>query len=376
VVLKKLMGGALAVVLMASAACGTSANSAGSGGAVVDAAAVAAARAVVNKATAFPTTIPVTEPLPSKPPTGKNVVYLQCEQQTCGYEGDGMRAATQAIGWDLKVLNFKASDPGSLVSALRTALQYKPVGVFFSGVPQAVWNSVQGEYANAGTFITESYDSAASSGPAVERGRGYGDNSTEIGVLLANAQIADSQGHAANSLLVSVPDYPVFHPTSNAYHAEISKVCPSCQITDVNATLPQMLGGQIIPAVVSAAKRAKGVKYIVSVNGGFIAQLPAALKAAGLQDKFEIISGKGISVDQQNVLNGDQLATMNSPLTMGGWQNVDIAVRKVMGLPIPEGDHAVPIALLTKNNIGTPKDSYDIPVDFTKEFKKLWKVEG
>jgi ribose transport system substrate-binding protein len=274
------------------------------------------------------------------------------------------------------VLNFKASDPATLVAALRTALQYKPVGVYFSGVPQAVWTSVQAEYAAAGSYITDSFVSPSPTGPGVEAGRGYDDHSQEIGKLLANTQITDSEGREANSLLVSVPDYPVYNPTAQAYHDEIGKACPSCKITDVNVTLPQLLGGQLVPAVVSAAKRTPGLKYIAAVNGSFIAQLPQALKTAGLDGKFKLISGTGISTDQQNVLAGDQLATMNSQLVIGGWQNVDIAVRKVMGLPVPEGDHVAPVTLLTKGNIGTPRDSYDIPADFADQFKKLWNVAG
>jgi ribose transport system substrate-binding protein len=391
---KKLYGAALAAVVMTLAACGSSGSSnsgspssassgSGSSAAVAptgDASsaasnpAVAAAEAAVTKATTFPTAIPVTDALPSKPPTGKTVVFLQCEQEECGHEGEGMKAATDAIGWHLKVLNFKAADPATLVTALKTALQYKPVGVFFSGVPPVVWQSEGKAYAAANAFITENFNDTVPSGPGIEAGRGYGDDSTRIGTLLADAQIADSQGAPANALFVNVPDYTVFVPTGKAYHAEMSKTCPSCQITDVNITLPQLLGGQLIPAVVSAAKRAKDVKYIVAVNGSFVAQLPPALKAAGLDGKFKIISGQGVSVDQKNVLNGDQLATVNSPLTMGGWQDVDMAVRKVMNLPIPAGDHIVPIALLTKDNIGTPEDSYDIPADYAAQFKKLWQV--
>jgi ribose transport system substrate-binding protein len=380
---KTLTSAALAVTVIAVAACSSSGGtskssspagtSAGSGG---SSAAVAAAESYIKAATTFSSTIPVTGALPSKPPTGKTVVFLQCEQQECANEGQGMNAAAAAIGWTVKTLNFKAADPATLVAALKTALQYNPVGVFFSGAPQVTWASVQPQYAAAHAFITENFDSTAPSGPGVLAGRGYGDDSTHIGKLLADAQIANSQGAPANSLIVSVPDYAVFVPTAKEYHTEIAAACPTCKVTDVNVTLPQLLGGQLTSAVISAAKRATDIKYIVSVNGAFTAQLPAALKAAGLAGKFQIISGQGVSVDQQSVLSGDQLATVNSPLVMGGWQDMDMAIRTVMGLPIPAGDHVVPTALLTKDNIGTPKDSYDIPSDYAAQFKALWQVGG
>jgi ribose transport system substrate-binding protein len=385
---KILTGVAGVAAVFTLAACGssssggsTAAPSSGGGASTAAAstgqsAAVTAALAAEKAASTFSTTIPVTAPLPTAPPKGKTVVFLQCEQQECGHEGDGMKAAAATIGWKVKVLNFQAANPATLVAALKTALQYKPVGVFFSGSPQATWQSEQKAYAAAGSFITENFDSAPPTGPGVQDGRGYGSDSTAIGKLLADAQISDSNGKPANSLLVSVPSYAVFVPTAAAYTAEIKATCPTCTVTNVNGTLPQLLGGQLIPAVVSAAKRATNVKYIVSVNGTFTAQLPQALKAAGLAGKFKIISGQGASADQQNVLDGTQLATVNSPLTMGGWQDLDMAIRVAMKLPIPAGDHVVPVALLTKQNIGTPQDSYDIPSDYAAQFEKLWKVGG
>jgi ribose transport system substrate-binding protein len=378
---RTLAGAALASAVLVLAACsstgsgsssssGPGSTSAGGGSTRQAAAAVAAVKA----ATTFPTTIPVTAALPSKPPTGKTVVYLQCEQQECGLEGAGIKAAAAAVGWTYKAVNFQAADPATLVAALKTALQYKPVGVFFSGVPQQAWASVQQSYAKAGAFITENFDAKAPSGPGVEAGRGYTDNSEQIGKLMADEQVADSNGAASKALLVSVPSYPVFVPEAAAYQAEIAKTCPGCSVTPLNVTLPQLLGGQLIPTIVSAVKRTPGISYIVSVNATFVTQLPPALAAAGLAGKFKIIGGPSQAADQQAVLNGTVLAAVNSPYTLGGWQDVDMAIRKVMNMPIPQGDHVVPTVLLTKADIGTPENSYDIPSDYAAQFKKLWLV--
>jgi ribose transport system substrate-binding protein len=381
---RKLAGAVLASAVLALAACssgssgssGPGATSPGGGATAQAAASVAAAKAAVKAATTFPTAIPVTQSLPSKPPAGKTVVYLQCEQQECTLEGAGIKAAAAAIGWTYKVVNFQAANPATLVAALKTALQYKPVGVFFSGVPQQAWASVQQSYAKAGAFITENFDAKAPSGPGVAAGRGYADNSAQIGKLMADEQVANANGTATKALLVSVPSYPVFVPEAAAYQAEIAKTCPSCSVTALNVTLPQLLGGQLIPAIVSAVKRTPGISYIVSVNATFVTQLPSALAAAGLAGKFKIISGPSEAPDQQNVLNGTVLATVNSPYIMGGWQDVDMAIRTAMHLPIPAGDHVVPTVLLTKADVGTPQNSYDVPAGYAAQFKTLWHVSG
>jgi ribose transport system substrate-binding protein len=373
---------ALAAAALTLTACSSSGSSSASGTTASgspaasgsNSAGLAAARAAVQAATTFPTTIPVTTPLPSKPPAGKTVVFLQCEIPQCVNEGNGIKAAAAAIGWNYKVVGYQAANPATLVTALTTALQYKPVGVFFSGVPQDAWSSVQQAYVKAGAFITASYLATAPSGPGVVPGRGYASASAQAGTLMAEEQVADSNGAATKSLLVSVPSYPVFLPTTAAYQSEINKACPACTVSTLNGTLPQVDAGQLVPAVVSAVKRNPGISYIVAVNATFVTELPSALKAAGLAGKYKIIAGKSGALDQQQVLNGTKLTVINSPLTMGGWQDIDMAIRTVMHLPIPQGDHDVPAVLLTKANIGTPSDSYDVPADYAAQFEKLWQV--
>jgi ribose transport system substrate-binding protein len=328
----------------------------------------------VAKASAIPTAIPVTTPLPSAPPKGKTVIFMQCEEVECTFEGTGMAAAAKAIGWNYKALNYQAANPATLVTALKAALQYHPVAVFFSGVPQADWETVQKSYAAANAILVDTYISPTPTGLATVAGRGYSDTMTQLGTILADEQIADSDGARANSLAVNVPTYPVFDPLMTAYKAVIAKDCPACQITPVNVTLPQMLAGDLNQAVVSAAKRASGVKYIISSNGSFTDQLPQALQSAGLAGQLKLISGEGLSADQQNVLNGSQLSSASTPLTMAGWQDVDEAIRLVMHLPIPAGDQTVPWVLLTKSNIGSPENTFDRPANYAAQFEALWRV--
>ena len=336
--------------------------------------AVAAAEAAVKSASTMPTSIPETQSLPSAPPKGKTVLFLQCEEVQCSYEGTGLKAAAAAIGWNVKVLNFQAANPATLVSALQTGLQYHPVAAFFSGVPQEAWQSEQKPYAAAGAVIVDNYLASTPSGSGVQAGRGYASENEQMGTVLAEQQIANSGGAAAASLIVSVPTYTVFDPMVTAYKAEIAKDCPSCSVTEDDFTLPQMLGGDLVPAVVSAAKRIPNLKYIVSVNGAFTDTLPGALKAAGLAGKYQVISGQGVSTDQQNVLQGSQLATVSGPFILGGWQDMDMAIRDVIHLPPSPGDTVVPWVLLNKSNIGSPSDSYDVPTDYPSLFEKLWHV--
>ncbi len=380
-----LAGAGLAAALLALAACSSAASSGSSAAAPAttgtasasaagtSSSAVAAA-AAVKAASTIPTAIPETQPLPSAPPKGKTVLFLQCEEVQCGYEGTGLKAAAAAIGWNVKTLNFQAANPATLVSALQAGLQYHPVAAFFSGVPQEAWQSEQKPYAAAGAILVDNYNATAPSGVGVKAGRGYSSENETIGTTIADEQIANSDGAPAASLLVSVPTYTIFQSMATAYKAQIAKDCPACQVTEDDFTLPQMLGGALVPAVVSAAKRISNLKYIVSVDGAFTDTLPGALKAAGLAGKYKIINGGGIATDQQFVLNGTEFSTVSNPLTMGGWQDMDMAIRFAMHLPPSPGNNVVPWVLLNKSNVGTPSDSYDVPTDYPSLFQKLWHV--
>ncbi|QRP42840.1 substrate-binding domain-containing protein [Amycolatopsis sp. FDAARGOS 1241] len=378
---KRWLGAAAGLVFALFVTSCTSAaeSGAGGGGGPVDAAAaragLAEAKEIVEKAQKFPATIPVTEPLPAKPPSGRTFVFLQCDQATCPLQGNGVRAAAAAIGWDVKTLNWKQSDPATLVTAMRTALQYHPVAVSFTGLPQELWKTVQPQFKAAGVAIIPSSLPTAPTGDAVIPGRAFEKDEAALGQLLAAAYVADDNGAHGKALMVTVPDYPVYKPVVDTFGAEVSRLCPGCSTSVLNVTLSQLQAGQLNAAIVSKVKTQPDIKYIVSVNSQFISQLPQALRGANLDGKFKILGGKGNSVDQANVLNGTQLATVDSPFLMGGWQDVDEAIRFAMGLPVPEGDHSAAPILLTKNNIGKARDSYDVPVDYADQFMKLWKLK-
>ena len=85
---------------------GAATSAAASGGSGVD-----AAKAVVEQYRDPDQEIGVTMPLTGKPPK-KTIAWLECELESCPYETVGMKAATEALGWDLKVISSKSGDPG------------------------------------------------------------------------------------------------------------------------------------------------------------------------------------------------------------------------------------------------------------------------
>ena len=73
---------------------------------------MAAAQANVDKYSTPDGTIGVTIPL-SGVAEKHTIAWLECDVPTCAaYITPGFKAATEAIGWDLKIIPMKSTDPG------------------------------------------------------------------------------------------------------------------------------------------------------------------------------------------------------------------------------------------------------------------------
>jgi ribose transport system substrate-binding protein len=315
----------------------------------------------------------VDTPLKSVPPKGKTVVFLQCEEDQCGLQGAGITAAATALGWHEKTLQFQESNPATLVSAMNEALQYDPVAVYFSGIPEEVWASEIPAYKKAGVAIVPSFVGVVPTNSTVIANLAGTSFSTQEGNELANYVIADSNA-SANVLFVTVPAYTTFVPLQKAFTSKLGG-CKSCSVNPLDITIPQLEGGQLVPAVVSALQKAPSTKYIVSVDGAFLAGLPAALSSAGLSGKFKIVSASASTENEQDVKSGLERATMgDGGFQYGGWLDIDVVLRHLEGMKITPGDGGFPTPLLTKANVGTPSPDDNVPSNYAQQFKKLWKV--
>jgi ribose transport system substrate-binding protein len=339
---------------------------------------VAGAKAATAQAMKFPTKIGVSVPLKSAPPKGKTVVVLQCDESQCGIQGEGVSAAAKAIGWSEKTLDWQEANPSTLVSALTQALQYKPVAVFFSGAPYAEWSSVVPAYQKAGAVIVPSFQGAQVTNSVVVANLGGVSFSNLEGKEMANFVTANSNGKA-NVLFLNVSAFPPFPPLQAAFAKSLSSACPACKSTVLNATLAELDGNQIVPAIVSALKTNPSINYIVSVDGTFIDGLTTALQAAGLGTKYKIVSASASTTNLQNVKSGTETMTLgNGGFQYGGWLDIDTVLRHLEGMPITVTNSAgggFPSPVLTKANVPAPTPDLNLPTNYAQQFEKLWKVQ-
>jgi ribose transport system substrate-binding protein len=334
----------------------------------------AAAQKIVDQYLKPPTTIPQTTPLPKAPPKGKTFVWLQCLVPTCKEIGQGIAAAAAAVGWNLKTLSYDSGNPSTLIAAMKQALQYKPVGVALSGLPQALWSSEIPQYAKAHVPIIPSYIGAnptSSTVPVDLVGQDFAELNAK---LMANWIIADS-GANAHVLNVGIPTFPILAEFSQGVQAEVTRGCGSCNVTSLSLSLPDVTGGKAVPLIVSALRRTPSAKYVVIPDAAYITGLPSALKAAGLSG-IKVLGENADAEAEANMKSGLQPGTwIGTATAYSGWLDVDVMARLLeKASPPSPGDGGLPVQLLTRSSITTPANTFNLPANYPAQFKKLWHV--
>lgn len=318
-----------------------------------------------------PTTISQTVPLKHAVTKGQTFVYLECDNTQCHDIGDGAIAAAQAIGWNIKVIDYQSANPATLVTGFQQALSYKPVAVAETGTGAAVWSSVLPAYKAAGVPII-----ASSSGPitlappvsVVDAAPAY----TIPATIIADWFISASKDKG-RALIINVPSFPVLNETADSVASTIKEECSGCKSTQLSASLTELGNGGLIPAIVAALKRNPSIKYVISSDGDFIDGLAPALQSAGLSG-VKISSTIGGIVNEQDIIAGKESATLPWPGGIEGWVIIDAAARLSEKMSVPDGDSNQPIQLLVKSNVGTPTESLMEPKNYEAQFEKLWKV--
>lgn len=368
-------GFALAGLLVA---CGDDGDdTAGPGEGTATAAASAEVEAALAKVKEFkkePTDIRIDTPLKSAPTGGKTFVWMKCDVGQCAVIGKGAKEATEAAGWKYAERSYKSADPATLVTALKEALRLKPAAVGLSGLPRAVWESAASDYKKAGVPIIVGYIGGGNNvvEPVIGEVGGAADV-TEYGEMTAAWFIADS-GAKGKAVLLSVNDFPVLKDFSDSFKQTVKKDCKECSVTEVNATIPQVFGGQTVQPLVSAIQKDPSINYVITSNMPFISGITGQLAAAGLKDRVKI-AGESADVEGLQLLkNGTYDATTGLALHYTGWLMMDMALRHEQGMEIPADGGGLPKQLLTPDVDFEIQESYDKPSDFREQFKKLWQV--
>jgi ABC-type sugar transport system substrate-binding protein len=369
------LAGLLLLAACSSSGPGSSGQAPADAGATTSAADVASAQSFVKQYEHRPAKVNVT-PLPAAPKRD-TIAIMNATSAPMAMIYSGVQQAAALVGWKAVAIPFDPTNQPTLIAAMNAALTLspKPVAVVVISVPQVVWAKEIPKYKAAGIAIITFAAPTPVSGPVKVSLEGALDAKV-MGRLLANWVIADSGGKA-DVLLVGFPDIGLYKALAAVEVATFRSGCPGCSITPLNLTLTQLFNGANNP-VVSALQSHPDIKYVVTPNGQALLGLDAALQTAGISG-VKVAGAKPVLQELQSLARGDGGAWITSPYAAYGYLMVDAALRIAAGIPIPDGDGGQPVALLTKDNVGTgtiTDAAQEVPENYKALYAAAWKVSG
>lgn len=367
----------LVVAALALSACGsddddtttTAAGTTGGGGAAATAAAP----------TTPPDDIKLSTPLSKTPPKGKSVVWLQCELPTCERFTPGFEAATEALGWDLETVVFKAANPAE---GMQQALNQKPDYVAMSGVPSAMMKAqlATAEKQGVEVFMGSTVEQAADSPYATQVAGTLEEDARNV----ASWAVADSGGKA-HVLGVTVPLYPILGTVTDWLEKDLKGDCAGCSYRQLDVTVEDMAAGTVGSKIVAQLQSNPDVNYVLLTFNDLGTGVGEALKAAGLSDKVKIVGAAGDGSRFKQVTSGEHAAWSTSANHWDAFAMVDAMARRSVGDELDaeyletvyarptwvvDGSDASQAAL--EENDG----DWLGPADTADQFKRLWKLDS
>ncbi len=341
----------------------------------VEAPGVIKAKKMVKFLSTYPTKIGITVPLTKRPPRGLKVFYVGPANVDSKRLSDGFSAAAVSLGWIPTVLNWttnQADTNGLVQQAIQAGAAYVTVnGVDIKLIQPAL---DAGRAANVPIILNAGvgvplgkvnwlFASVLESNELVYRG-----------ITAAAQTVANSNGKA-NTLIMNVPQLPIFVTWAAAYKEEYARLCPGCILNgEVNSPLADIFSGKAGSAGVAYLRANPEVNQVTCANGNFCQDFLQKLATSG-------ITGIGISTSGVSaallpmIAAGTVQSSTASPLEYIGWQVVDAMARlSVKNSVVPNIKARIPLYVFTKANTTPTSQMYAGPTNYTGQFKKLWKV--
>ena len=305
--------------------------------------------------------------------------WLECELESCPYITVGVEAATEALGWELVVISSESANPGP---AFQQAIDAGVDFIASTGEAPSLYEEQAQAAADAGIPILSCFDTTPPNGPETNIWTQCGDTSfvEKTGPLMANWAIVDSEG-AANILIVSIPDFPVLKAETDAYIAELEANCPDCEYTELNITIPQLVGGEVPAAVASQLQANPDINYVFFSFGSLSSGVTASLESAGLADQVTVYGQDFSSFGLEEIIAGTMGAWSADPKGYAAWLMIDAAARLSLDMELTEEREAASLPTVIVEDAEFAQEILDCcngdwwPPTMEEDFKALWGVE-
>lgn len=326
------------------------------------------ARAMVEEFSKRPTTIPNDEPITKPIPTGKDIVFLSCGTSTCNLEADIIREATDELGWNLTSIANDGT-PEQVKAGWAQILREKPDGVIYTATPVAAFQAELEEAAAMGIEVAACCTTDAPDGEKLDFVIGTPAQSERPGALMANYIIDKSDGKGS-AVFVNLSAFEIIQSIKKGFDGAMEENCPACTSEELDIPITA-LGKDVPDRIVSYLRSHPDTKYVaLSVDGALGAGLPAALKAAGLNDITVVGEGPD-ETTLQYISSGQQEVTVTFPYYEEMFSMVDALARRFAGVP-DEETIEVPDWIVTADNLPSDTEIFPVVEDVREQYFALW----
>jgi ribose transport system substrate-binding protein len=363
----------MALGLSLVAACGGGGSDSDSSGGgttdVVDESGIEEAQALYDGFATRPTEIPNDEPFTKEIPTGKSITFISCGTPTCNLEADIIKQATDRLQWTLSIIANDGT-PEKTKAAWQQILREKPDGVIYPATPRAAFEQELLQAEKMGIQVTACCTTDPV-GNGLDFVIGTPAHSKPVGEAMAAWVITDSEG-TANSVYVDLSAFPILATLNEGYREVMDEMCAACKYDTLDIPITA-LGKDVPDRIVGYLRSHPEVKYVaLSVDGALGIGLPAALKAAGLND-VKIVGEGPDETTLQYISSGQQEASVAFPYYEEMFALVDAHARMFAGMK-PETEVAVPTWILTPENLPTDEEIFPVVEDTVDQYFELWGV--
>jgi ABC-type sugar transport system substrate-binding protein len=312
-------------------------------------------------------------PLPRKPTRGKTVVFVyQGNISAILGEYQGLKAATAAAGWVFKGISYDGT-PAGLTAGIEQAITEKPYAIYFSGTdPSAIPNAIHD--AKAAGIVVE--DTSVLTAPQSYPGYavttiGAGANRL-AGTIIANWVMADSKC-TANVAIFAVTNLPILNPQTDAFLSTIKAKCAACKTSYTLLPISELETPALTSSIVAKLQSSPATKYVLAASGFISDGLPAALSQAGIKG-LKIVGNVPSDQSIADLRSGGTTMWVSESSVLAGWIGLNALLRASETGKMVNSESVPRYTILTQKNVGKMTTVPIYPVNYSAEFKKLWKV--
>lgn len=315
-----------------------------------------------------PTSVGVTEPVGKPIPSGKQLVWISCGVPACLTLGKTFVEGAKELGWSARIVNTDGT-PEKVKAAWTQATVSKPDAVASSGTDLSLIGPQLQKLKAADIPVALYAVPQRADGVTVLVGDMKGEGES-YGEPMA-AWISNDSAGKANTLLVTIPNFPILKGLTDGFQAVYDKGCSGCKFKTLDLPL-SALGKDVPQRVVSALRADPSINYVAMAVDDLTAGLPAALRAAGLADKVKIIGATSGTTNYQYISAGQQAAGVPNAFFEDTWLMIDGLARHFTGQDVSVSEVTPPRMVITKQNLPSNTELFPLVPDYKSQFLKLW----